>query len=70
MGWKGNINTKLKMKDNTKDILDLSIANGGAIGLSLAEVNEVLLTISIILAICVSLVKLLKKRKWNLDISN
>ncbi len=63
MGWKGNINTKLKMKDNTKDILDLSIANGGAIGLSLAEVNEVLLTISIILAICVSLVKLLKKRK-------
>ena len=58
------------MKDNTKDILDLSIANGGAIGLSLAEVNEVLLTISIILAICVSLVKLLKKRKWNLDILN
>tara|TARA_Y100000401_G_scaffold3047_1_gene2167 strand:- start:1375 stop:1530 length:156 start_codon:yes stop_codon:yes gene_type:complete len=51
------------MKDNTKDILDLSIANGGAIGLSLAEVNEVLLTISIILAICVSLVKLFKKRK-------
>ena len=58
------------MKDNTKDILDLSIANGGAIGLSLAEVNEVLLTISIILAICVSLVKLLKKRKWNWDILN
>ena len=58
------------MKDNTKDILDLSIANGGAIGLSLAEVNEVLLTISIILAICVSLVKLIKKRKWNSDILN
>tara|TARA_R110002020_G_scaffold731_4_gene3648 strand:+ start:13196 stop:13351 length:156 start_codon:yes stop_codon:yes gene_type:complete len=51
------------MKDNTKDILDLTIANGGAIGLSLAQVNEVLLTISILLAIIVSLVKLKKKIK-------
>ena len=50
------------MKDKTKDILDLTIANGGAIGLSLAEVNEILLTISIILAITVSLVKLFKKK--------
>tara|TARA_R100001163_G_scaffold12696_1_gene11876 strand:- start:4177 stop:4329 length:153 start_codon:yes stop_codon:yes gene_type:complete len=50
------------MKDKTKDIMDLTIANGGAIGLSLAEVNEILLTISIILAIIVSLVKLFKKK--------
>tara|TARA_R100001460_G_scaffold23637_5_gene47535 strand:+ start:294 stop:446 length:153 start_codon:yes stop_codon:yes gene_type:complete len=50
------------MKDKTKDIMDLTIANGGAIGLSLAEVNEILLTISIILAITVSLVKLFKKK--------
>ena len=50
------------MKDRTKDIMDLTIANGGAIGLSLAEVNEILLTISIILAIIVSLVKLFKKK--------
>ena len=42
--------------------MDLTIANGGAIGLSLAEVNEILLTISIILAIIVSLVKLFKKK--------
>lgn len=51
------------MKDTTKDIFDLTIANGGAIGLSLTEVNEVLLTISIILAISVSLVKLVKIKK-------
>jgi len=51
------------MNEKTKDILELSVANGGAVGLSLAQVNEILLTISIILAICVSLVKLVKKKK-------
>tara|TARA_R100001530_G_scaffold123199_1_gene91076 strand:- start:175 stop:330 length:156 start_codon:yes stop_codon:yes gene_type:complete len=51
------------MKNNTKDILDLTVVNGGAIGLSLAEVNEILLTISIILAISVSIIKLVKRRK-------
>jgi len=51
------------MKNNTKDILDLTVANGGAVGLSLADVNEVLLTISIVLAISVSIIKLLKKKK-------
>lgn len=63
MGWGGNINTKLKMTTTTKDNIELIAANGGAIGLSLTEINDVLITISIILAICVSLVKLLRKRK-------
>lgn len=51
------------MNEKTKDILELSVANGGAVGLSLAQVNEVLLTISIILAISVSILKLVKKKK-------
>ena len=51
------------MIEKTKDILELTVANGGAVGLSLAQVNEVLLTISIILAISISLVKLFKKKK-------
>ena len=51
------------MNEKTKDILELSVANGGAVGLSLAQVNEVLLTVSIILAISVSLVKLVKNKK-------
>ena len=51
------------MTTSTKDNIELLAANGGAIGLSLTEVNDILITISIILAICVSLVKLLRKRK-------
>ena len=51
------------MNTTTKDITEIGIINGSAIGFSLAEVNEVLLTLSIILAITVSLVKLFKKRK-------
>tara|TARA_R110002153_G_scaffold3869_4_gene18603 strand:+ start:715 stop:870 length:156 start_codon:yes stop_codon:yes gene_type:complete len=51
------------MTTTTKDNIELIAANGGAIGLSLTEVNDILITISIILAICVSLVKLLRKRK-------
>tara|TARA_R110000787_G_scaffold96894_1_gene200432 strand:+ start:3935 stop:4126 length:192 start_codon:yes stop_codon:yes gene_type:complete len=63
MGRGSNINTKLKMTTTTKDNIELIAANGGAIGLSLTEINDVLITISIILAICVSLVKLFRKRK-------
>jgi len=51
------------MTNTTKDNIELLAANGGAIGLSLTEVNDILITISIILAICVSLVKLFRKRK-------
>tara|TARA_R110000744_G_scaffold116479_1_gene217912 strand:- start:571 stop:726 length:156 start_codon:yes stop_codon:yes gene_type:complete len=51
------------MTTTTKDNIELLAANGGAIGLSLTEINDVLITISIILAICVSLVKLIKRGK-------
>tara|TARA_R110000787_G_scaffold169624_2_gene282336 strand:+ start:1014 stop:1169 length:156 start_codon:yes stop_codon:yes gene_type:complete len=51
------------MTTTTKDNIELIAANGGAIGLSLTEINDVLITISIILAICVSLVKLIKRGK-------
>lgn len=51
------------MTTTTKDNIELIAANGGAVGLSLTEVNDILITISIILAICVSLVKLFRKRK-------
>ena len=51
------------MTTTTKDNIELIAANGGAVGLSLTEVNDVLITISIILAICVSLVKLMRRGK-------
>ena len=45
------------MTTTTKDNIEVIAANGGAIGLSLTEINDFLITISIILAICVSLSK-------------
>tara|TARA_R110000744_G_scaffold218357_1_gene337083 strand:- start:332 stop:487 length:156 start_codon:yes stop_codon:yes gene_type:complete len=51
------------MTTTTKDNIEIIAANGGAIGLSLTEVNDILITISIILAICVSLVKLMRRGK-------
>ena len=51
------------MTTTTKDNIDLAIANGGAVGLSLTDINEGLITVSILLAIFVSLAKLVRKRK-------
>jgi hypothetical protein len=51
------------MTTTTKDNIELIAANGGAVGLSLTEINEGLITVSIILAIFVSLAKLVRKKK-------
>jgi len=51
------------MTTTTKDNIELIAANGGAVGLSLTDINEGLITISILLAIFVSLAKLVKNRK-------
>tara|TARA_R110002050_G_scaffold26276_1_gene69444 strand:- start:2935 stop:3093 length:159 start_codon:yes stop_codon:yes gene_type:complete len=51
------------MKTTTKDLTEVAIANGGAIGLSLAEVNQILTTISICLAICLAIYKIYKTSK-------
>ncbi|QDP67834.1 MAG: hypothetical protein Unbinned8210contig1002_22 [Prokaryotic dsDNA virus sp.] len=53
----------LIMKNNMKDTTEVLIANGGVLGLSLAECNEILLFISTILAICFTIYKFYKLSK-------
>ena len=47
-----------------KDTLQVGIANGSAISLSLvSEVNEILTLVSLVLAICFTIYKFIKFRK-------
>tara|TARA_R100000654_G_scaffold20855_2_gene42082 strand:- start:8626 stop:8787 length:162 start_codon:yes stop_codon:yes gene_type:complete len=48
------------MKDNMKDTTEVLLANGGVVGLSLAEANEILLFISTSLAILFTIYKFYK----------
>jgi len=57
------INKKHKMRDTIEDTIQVGMANAGAIGISLAEVNEVLTTISLIVAISFSIYKFIITRK-------
>ena len=57
------INKQNKMKDTIEDTIQVGMANAGAIGISLAQVNEVLTTISLIIAIGFSIYKFTKTRK-------
>jgi|TARA_R100000081_G_scaffold67175_1_gene34857 EamA domain-containing membrane protein RarD len=57
------INKKYKMRDTIEDTIQVGVANAGAIGISLAEVNEVLTTVSLLVAISFSIYKFLKTRK-------
>jgi hypothetical protein len=57
------INNKHKMRDTIEDTIQVGMANAGAIGISLAEVNEVLTTISLIVAISFSIYKFIITRK-------
>jgi len=57
------INNKHKMRDTIEDTIQVGMANAGAIGISLAEVNEVLTTISLIVAITFSIYKFIITRK-------
>jgi hypothetical protein len=51
------------MKSNMKDTTEVLLANGGVLGLSLAECNEILLFISTTLAICFTIYKFYKLSK-------
>jgi len=57
------INNKHKMRDTIEDTIQVGMANAGAIGISLAEVNEVLTTVSLIIAITFSIYKFIITRK-------
>lgn len=48
------------MKNNMKDTTEVLIANGGVIGLSLGQCNEILLLISTVLAIAFTVYKFIK----------
>jgi len=54
---------KTIISDNMKDTVSVLAANGGVIGLSLSECNEILLMISTTLAIVFTLYKFLKLNK-------
>jgi hypothetical protein len=54
---------KTIISDNMKDTVSVLAANGGVIGLSLSECNEILLMISTTLAIIFTLYKFLKLNK-------
>jgi hypothetical protein len=57
------INNKNTMKDTIEDTIQVGIANAGAIGISLASFNEILTTISLLIAIGFSIYKFTKTRK-------
>ncbi len=48
---------------NPKDIIEVGIANGGVLGLSLTNINQVLLLVSTSLAIIFTLYKFYKLSK-------
>ena len=51
------------MKNNMKDTAGVLIANGGVIGLSIGDCNEILLLISTSLAIVFTIYKFIKLKK-------
>ena len=51
------------MKGTIEDTIQVGVANAGAIGISLASVNEVLTTISLLIAIGFSIYKFTKTKK-------
>ena len=48
---------------NTKDIIEVGVANGGVLGLSLTQCNQVLLFVSTSLAIIFTIYKFYKLSK-------
>tara|TARA_R110002020_G_scaffold210276_3_gene416304 strand:+ start:224 stop:397 length:174 start_codon:yes stop_codon:yes gene_type:complete len=54
---------KTIISDNMKDTVSVLAANGGVIGLSLSECNEILLFVSTTLAIVFTVYKFLKLKK-------
>ena len=52
--------------NDLKDTIQVGIANGSAIGVSLVEANEMLTLVSLILAISFTIYKFIKYEKNNL----
>lgn len=59
------INNGDKMKDTIQDTIQVGVANAGAIGISLVQVNQVLTTVSLLVAIGFSIYKFTKTKKNN-----
>jgi|TARA_R110000823_G_scaffold245797_1_gene369924 hypothetical protein len=57
------INDKKEMRDTIEDSVQVGMANAGAIGISLAQFNEVLTTVSLLIAIGFSIYKFTKTKK-------
>lgn len=57
------INNNHKMRDTIEDTIQVGMANAGAIGISLASFNEVLTTVSLLIAIGFSIYKFIKTKK-------
>ena len=57
------INDKEEMRDTIEDSVQVGMANAGAIGISLAQFNEVLTTVSLLIAIGFSIYKFTKTKK-------
>lgn len=59
-----NINLSFKkMKTEMKDTVEVVAANGGALGLTLMQANEILQFVSLSLAIAFTIYKFIKKKK-------
>tara|TARA_R100000541_G_scaffold39047_1_gene46857 strand:+ start:497 stop:664 length:168 start_codon:yes stop_codon:yes gene_type:complete len=54
---------KTEMRDTIEDTVQVGVANAGAIGISLAQFNEVLTTVSLLIAIGFSIYKFTKTKK-------
>ena len=52
---------KTTVRETLQDTIQVGVANAGAIGISLADVNEVLTTISLVLAIGFTIYKQFKR---------
>ena len=57
------INNNNIMKDTIQDTIQVALANAGAIGISLVQVNQVLTTASLLVAIGFSIYKFYKTKK-------
>jgi len=51
------------MNDTIQDTIKVGLANASAIGISLTEINEVLSTISLVMAISFSIYQFIKQKK-------
>ena len=56
---------KTEMKSTLQDTLQVGAANIGAIGISMAQINQILTAVSLIMAISFSVYKFYKSSKNN-----